>query len=191
MATMYNISIDEIKGNNLKATIDFIHPDAGPKIESKDFALQIICYTFWKENDWRTLGGSKEDWLKSLEQHPKKEQINTWIKYLFGEDIPMPKEDYDKLSDDDGLKEIQKKYKKRFSSWGSSSGTYYATTKMNVADFTDDAEATILENPKKTKITKKSFLLEFSVNDPLLLSHIKANMSYETAAYSILDYWVP
>lgn len=185
---MYNIRIKEVDQNKLTAAVTFIHPDAGQKISSKDFALQIICATATDLN-WKELPISMEEWQHSIANHPQKEKILELQDYLFGKRIFITPEEYATLDDIGSKRNLERKYQSRFDSWGSEDGSYYVQTKMNAAEFTDEAAAILLEEPQAAAIDKDSTLLTFKVNEANLLAHIKEGMSYDTAAFSIEDYY--
>lgn len=188
MAKMYNIMIEEVEQNRVAASVTFLHPDAGQKISSKDFALQLICATAC-DLDWEELPVSKEEWQHSIASHPQKDKILELQDYLFGKRILIAPEEYAALADSGSKRNLERKYQNRFESWGSENGSYYVQTKMNVADFTDEAAAILLEEPQAAAIDKDSSLLTFKVHEASLLAHIKVGMSYDTAAFSIEDYF--
>lgn len=188
MATMYNIKIKEVDKNKLTTEVTYIHPDAGQKISSKDFALQIICGTSIDLN-WNELPIPKEDWEKSIDNHPKKDKIIELNDYLFGKRIFIEEEEYLNISNSESKKNLERKYQNRFDNWGTENGKYYIQTKMNVADFTDEAAAIIVDEPEITVINTDSNLLTFKVNDENLLAHLIQGMNYDTAAFSIEDYY--
>jgi hypothetical protein len=191
MATMYNITIKEINKNELTTEVTFIHPDAGEMIGSKDFALQIICYTSVDLN-WKELVTSKEDWKNLIENHPQKDKLAELNGYLFGKRIYIEEEEYKSISienNDELKRNLERKYQTRFDTFGAENGAYYILSKMNVADFTDEAESIILNDPQVTDSDSNTKTLKFSVSDASLLAHIKSGMSYDTAAFSIVDYY--
>ncbi|MDR2237842.1 MAG: hypothetical protein LBE92_17095 [Chryseobacterium sp.] len=185
---MYNIRIKEIDKNSLTTEVTYIHPDAGKEIGSKDFALQIICNTS-RDLNWRELPVSKEEWKNSIDNHPEKEKITTLNEYLSGKKIFIDEEEYASLSDHESKRNIERKYQHRFDNWGIENGQHYIQTKMNVADFTDEADTIIIDQPTIVSVNKDSNLLTFQVNDENLLAHIKEGMSYDTASFSIQDYY--
>lgn len=185
---MYNIKIQEIEENKLTADVTFIHPDAGEKISSKDFALQVICYTSVDSN-WKNLPISKEEWKTSIDNHPKKGQLLELNEFLFGKTFFITEDEYSMLSNDDSKRNLERTYNCRFESWGTENGKHYIQTKMNVADFTDEAASIIADQPEVVALNPKSYRLKFSVNDKDLLAHLKVGMDYETAAFSIEDYY--
>lgn len=188
MATLYNIKIKEINKNNLTTEVTYIHPDAGKEIGSKDFALQIIC-NISRDLNWKELPISKEEWQNSIDNHPEKDKISELNEYLLGKKVFIEQEEYESLSNDEAKRNVERKYRSRFDSWGAENGQYYIQTKMNVADFTDEAETIIIDEPAIISINEDSNLLTFKVNDESLLTHIKEGMSYDTASFSIQDYY--
>lgn len=202
MSELYRIKIKSVKDYKVRTEIKIVHPDAGTKFESKDFALQILLYTADERMYWNHLPLSKEEWKKSIQNHPRKAELDKLQSCLNGQKILITEAEYEQLSKDRDFyeaknKELKEQYGFTIRSYGFFDENWYIQLPPNNVAIIDEAYRIIDKKPKKStakdengKAIKKTYYLDFEVIDAQYLVHLIEGMEYETAAYELESYEV-
>ncbi|TAF65673.1 MAG: hypothetical protein EAZ55_07880 [Cytophagales bacterium] len=192
MSELYRIKIKSVAENKVRAEIKVVHPDAGTKFASRDFALQILIYTAL----------SKEDWKNAIYHHPMKSEYDKLKELLYGQRVASSEAEYEKLANDRAFyeaknKELKEKYGFGISSYGFASENWHIQLQPNTQALLDKAYQIVAQKPKKStvkddkgKIIKKTYSLDFEVVDAQYLAHLVVGMEYDTAAYELESYEV-
>ncbi|MDX2301288.1 MAG: hypothetical protein NW226_00755 [Microscillaceae bacterium] len=193
MSELYHIQIKSIEDKKVSTEVKIIHPDAGNRFDSRDFALRILAETADTGQYWTKLPITREEWLAKIDHHPHRLQIQKWQSLLYGAEIPSIESEYKKLGQDRAYfekrnHELTQEYGFGISSYGTRNGFYQIFLQPNYLAFVDLSYAIIPDKPSKRTILRKHYSFEFEVSEATYLYHLSPEMEYETAAFNLEDY---